>query len=149
MQYKQNTTQVLERAIRVAIERGYLGANDRRYKTALEFNGLHEHDAYEQLNECYVADTNRGSLILGSIEQIIFSHVFAKALWGEDKRQILDCGHNVGTDIGATFEHECPDWGGSGFSSTHIMWEYHLQQMVIADDPIAYLAAHLLDGAAA
>ena len=53
---------------------------------------------------------------------LIFNHDFAKALWGEDMGYIIATEHDetVGT-----------------------AWQYHLQQMVIADDPIAYLGEHL------
>lgn len=54
---------------------------------------------------------------------IIFNHDFAKALWGED---------------GFT-----PTGGGLGDYSVKRGWKYHLQQMVIADDPIKYLGEHL------
>jgi hypothetical protein len=46
---------------------------------------------------------------------IIFNHDFAKALWGEKKERGL-----------FTFG-----------------WKFHLQQMVVADDPIAYLGEHI------
>lgn len=55
---------------------------------------------------------------------IIFNHDFAKALWGE----------------------EMIWWGFP--DTTHkkyelLTWQYHLQQMVIADDPIKYLGEHI------
>ena len=55
-------------------------------------------------------------------QAVIFNHDFAKALWGEDMGYIIATEHDetVGT-----------------------AWQYHLQQMVIADDPIAYLGEHL------
>lgn len=46
---------------------------------------------------------------------IIFNHDFAKALWGE----------------------------GWNFDSTQPNWEYHLQTMVIADNPIKYLGKNI------
>lgn len=48
---------------------------------------------------------------------IFLDHNFAKALWGEE-------GY---TDTGEPAE----------------VWQYHLQQMVIADDPIAYLEKNI------
>lgn len=54
----------------------------------------------------------------------IFSHDFAKAFWGEEKRSeplfddgILDKKHNVNESI----------------------WQYHLQQMVLCKEPLKYL----------
>lgn len=57
-----------------------------------------------------------------SMEELIFNHDFAKALWGEDKKLfcIGDC----------TVFHE-------------IAWKEHLRRMVIADDPIEYLGEHI------
>jgi hypothetical protein len=51
---------------------------------------------------------------------IIYNHDFAKALWGEDR-------------------YIAPDGAISGFST----WQYHLQQMVIAGDPLKYLGEHI------
>lgn len=52
---------------------------------------------------------------------IIYNHDFAKALWGEE------------VDVSLAL---------SGMDTT-IPWEYHLQQMVIANDPIEYLGANI------
>jgi hypothetical protein len=65
---------------------------------------------------------------------LIFNHDFAKALWGERKEVASDGLYDVrgcqGQVSGATYEN-------------YEDWQYHLQQMVIADDPIAYLGEHL------
>jgi hypothetical protein len=50
--------------------------------------------------------------------ELLFNHDFAKALWGEE------------TSIAIS--------GGTMFA-----WAYHLQQMVIADDPIKYLGENI------
>lgn len=52
-------------------------------------------------------------------EYVIFNHDFAKALWGE--------------------RYEAID----GVPDFKTGWQYHLQQMVIAKDPIVYLGEHL------
>lgn len=57
-------------------------------------------------------------------EMIIFDQNFAKALWGDDP-------------TGWKCEH-------CGLVSSFIpKWKVHLQQMVLADDPIQYLGEHL------
>lgn len=62
-------------------------------------------------------------------QEIIFSHDFAKALWGELRHQL----HGIDDPI-----------QGPGYSVTFLPdWQYHLQQMVIADDPLAYLGENL------
>lgn len=54
---------------------------------------------------------------------LIFSHPFAKALWGEEQLYT---------------EREA--WEGNFKVRVHMTaWQLHLQQMVIADDPIKYL----------
>lgn len=56
---------------------------------------------------------------LPNVPSFIFNHDFAKALWGE----------------GEIEENE--------HISIQDPWKIHLQQMVIADDPIAYLGENL------
>lgn len=53
-------------------------------------------------------------------EVVIYDHDFAKALWGE---------------LGG--------WELCGSYEPGKLWECRLQEMVVADDPIAYLAEHL------
>lgn len=57
----------------------------------------------------------------------IFNHDFAKALWGKntDTMTVQNNSLNVAQII---------DMNG---------WRYHLQQMVLADDPIKYLGEHI------
>ncbi len=57
-----------------------------------------------------------------STPQLIFNHDFAKALWGEGSNGYDRINKN-----------------GKAYTDH---WQYHLQQMVIADDPIAYLGAN-------
>jgi hypothetical protein len=68
-----------------------------------------------------------------SIYDLIFNHDFAKALWGEA---------HTSDRMPLPNEH---GYEGSITPSTPVtrLWEYHLQQMVIADDPIEYLGENL------
>jgi hypothetical protein len=63
------------------------------------------------------------------LNDVIFSHDFAKAFWGEEKRPTFDdckeCGTRTMTDVGT--------YG----------WGHHLQQLVLEDDPIQYLERFL------
>lgn len=60
--------------------------------------------------------------------QIIYQHNFAKALWGDEP----------------TMEHQWVDSDGIVTGrDIQLHWQFHLQQMVIADYPIAYLGEHL------
>jgi len=57
---------------------------------------------------------------------IIFSHDFAKAFWGEDiiiERGVLEKNGNISSE----------------YENKYKCWEYHLQQMVLEEDPIKYL----------
>lgn len=71
-----------------------------------------------------------------SVTGLIFSHDFAKALWGEEEH---------GTD-GAKWGtvDDCTRCGMIDHEySTMYCWQYHLQQIVIADDPIKYLGENI------
>lgn len=56
-----------------------------------------------------------------AVSTLIYDHDFAKALWGEER---------VYTTGDVVYD---------------AAWIFHLQQMVIADDPIKYLGEHLDD----
>lgn len=62
---------------------------------------------------------------VGEINSLIFNHDFAKALWG------------VGT---VSFEYSD---GSTTPEFPFNNWQYHLQKMVIADDPIKYLGENI------
>lgn len=66
--------------------------------------------------------------------QIIFNHNFAKALWGEE-----DCRYDV------WLKRQYASGGGGPDEDWYDgkAWEFHLQQMVIADDPIKYLGENI------
>lgn len=68
------------------------------------------------------------------IFKLIFSHDFAKALWGEE----LVC-QNCG-DFESKKVHD-PYCSEQMFYYPNFHW--HLQEMVIADDPIAYLKENI------
>ena len=65
----------------------------------------------------------KGSVVYPDVyrspEQLIYSHDFARALWGKEAPN-----------------NHCKIAGVD-------MWQYHLQQMVIADDPVSYLGKHV------
>jgi len=65
----------------------------------------------------------------------IFSHSFAKALWGEEWL-CSGCGRTLSTDgcVGIARPHHL---------YTVISWQYHLRNMVIKEDPIQYLKKYL------
>lgn len=112
-----NSQEILTKAIEKAIAGGYT-----------EYNG--ETSLYRH----YGGDWDSVASIMAEgnvhdVEHIIYNHDFAKALWGEDiiewwggeERMVKPDDLVIGTP----------------------KWQYHLQQMVIVDDPIKYLGENL------
>ena len=65
-----------------------------------------------------------------SYKEIIFNHDFARALWGDE-----ECPYD-------TFSKRTGPSGSGGPAEDWYdgaTWEFHLQQMVTAEDPIKYL----------
>ena len=62
---------------------------------------------------------------------IIFDHEFAKAFWG---RKVID--NDFADEEGCSDPYVCDLHCGEA-------WEYHLQRMVISDDPLKYLEKFL------
>jgi len=95
-----------------------------------EKNGFEmlKHKHFCEIGTCEIT----GSITsLGAYESIIFDHNFAKAFWGEKN---VGCGHS-GCGGGGT---KCC---GKLSSQTReqLSWQYHLQQMVLEENPIKYL----------
>lgn len=71
-------------------------------------------------------------------KEVIFNHDFAKALWGEpyfmNRQEFKEAGYRGSMGGGAIDLKK-----GAG-------WMYHLQEMVVADDPIAYLGQNMPKG---
>jgi len=59
---------------------------------------------------------------------LLFSKDFAKALWGDKLTNVFI---------------QCPNCRRRVKDYFPTGWQYHLQKMVIAEDPIAYLGEHL------
>lgn len=114
-------SKILEAAIQKAIDNGW---------EALPLVGAEEWGEFSRAEKEYVCnnliDIGRNKKSQG-YPIIIFGHDFAKALWGEELIKIDD----IITEIGNKYPY------------MQIAFEYRLQQMVIADDPIKYLGANL------
>lgn len=89
-------------------------------------------DNYE-VCDGYIHGNERGGDSRIWIADLIFSHDFAKALWGEKIQP-----YTLASPTGSSFldtelldVHELP------------AWKFHLQQMVITDDPIKYLGDNM------
>jgi hypothetical protein len=109
---------VLEQAIRRAVDSGW------KHKSAFT-----EFMRYE--DGILVLRRPNGQPCLLDAYRLIFNHDFARALWGEQTHP----------KFGATdMCKRCGCWGDDGWPNCY-MW--HLQQMVIAEDPIKYLGEHI------
>lgn len=109
--------EILEKAINKAIDNGWK-------KSGLE-NGFTMTKTYKGL--VVWQKMSSGYFDARTQSDIVFSHDFAKALWGEtsDTLTVQNNSLNVKQVI---------DMNG---------WRYYLQQMVIADDPIEYLGKNI------
>lgn len=98
------TPEILRKAIDNATNNGWKSTRRQRC------------DLWDNEQQCWYEQEDRQH-----VYEIIFSHDFAKSLWGEYEL--------VGVQmIGAEYVYQ---------------WQYHLQMMVIASDPIAYIGKHL------
>ncbi len=117
-QDKINRWVVLENAIEKAIDGGWL-----EIKTKAVFSAFYETDVWDDWGDSaklFVIELKqRNSVEFQSVEQLIYNKEFAKALWGESK----------------SIKGNEP-WQTLG-------WEHHLKNMVVAEDPIEYLAENL------
>jgi hypothetical protein len=117
-----NNKQILEKAIQKAIDGGWQVSSDK---------GEDEYRVYEDVLGKLKIDNSDDREI--NAETIIFNHKFAKALWGDyessgDPYAVRDRGGNIQLNV--------PNPLNKG-------WKHHLQQMVIADDPIKYLGENI------
>jgi len=117
--------EILANAIKKAVDNGWNGGG---YDTSAVFN----YDEYSG-STIHIMTCQAGSLksfIYHSIVEIIYNHSFAKALWGDGSKVMMGSAPNH-------FESDGILWLGGA------PWEYHLQHMVISDDPIKYLGEHI------
>ncbi len=121
-------TEILTKTIQKAIEGGFKARSE-------------DFKVDDRLIDWEVAD---GVKINIGYEQLVYMHDFAKALWGEAGQHAF--GHTEPAQDG----HKCWGWQRLKAAKSVIVplvciptWQYHLQQMVISDDPIKYLGDNL------
>ena len=134
-----STQTTLKKAIEKAVKNGWLDILDKGFR----YDGLSfKHDwitinafSHEKEGWCYRDELN-----------IIFSHDFAKAFWGEESyAECWYCRDGFPeTDKGYEKHLKiCSELFGDPYDTGHRhisdAWEYHLQQMVLEKDPIKYL----------
>lgn len=128
--------EILERAIQKAMRRGW------------EYYGLTDKKERHYIGQSIIVELPRGGKDSFAISTIIFNHDFAAFLWGTDWIFFGNIHDEFPSafDRGIWFTQETLrdrniisyDWG-----IKLRIYQYHLQQMVIADDPIKYLGEHL------
>jgi len=135
--------EILERAIRKAIDNGWWPFRplDRRFKEGgnnqawfsrfytVDAFGIRSKDKdwdYDCL-ECYAPAY--------PLNEFIFNHDFAKALWGDETKYTRLEAKDIGIKLSSD----------SIYAIKKLGWKHHLMQMVVADYPIEYLKNHMED----
>jgi hypothetical protein len=110
---------ILEKAIQKAIDNGW--------NTQIKYDNIALGKNWEVVGHANYrglhVDTGMDEV---SVEQIIFNQGFAKALWGEKR-----------------FNWSYPSYEGNTAYLERAAWEYHLQHMIISDNPIKYLEENI------
>jgi hypothetical protein len=110
---------ILQKAIEKAIEGGWVVPRELTFISSAEFL-------------VYLTNSTPDSLewVEFKTNELIYSHEFARCLWGDEP------GHTFLHDFDT---NSFPVVGAGGVDN----WQYHLQQMVIAPDPILYLGENI------
>lgn len=119
--------QILAKAIQKAINNGWNDSND-----------LLKNGGYDPVEKAWYYDEK-----VCDLEKVIFNHDFAKALWSNywycqshehglhwSKRRVKDFTKGELAEM----DRIC---------APYRIWQYHLQEMVISDEPIQYLGEHI------
>jgi hypothetical protein len=136
--------EILIKALEKAVTGGY---KDKVYN----LKDYKSEDYYiEDDNYIYAKDWS-GDSERTSVKDIIFSHEFAKAFWGEEevcnicgsliKRKINENGMEyLEYSNDCCFYHRRENWN---HFELILKWQYHLQQMVLYEEPLKYLKTFL------
>lgn len=120
---------ILEKAIQKAIENGWDYEKDVTFFRNSMFNKVSRVEG----------------LAKGLNPEIwMFRQDFAKALWGNEIKELWfdDCDTQDGQPLlGGEVSYPYNEGAAIGFKTS--AWQYHLQQMVIAPDPLKYLEENL------
>lgn len=122
--------EILKLAIEKAVRNGWLGGGE--IGTLL----VGEYDYDDRAVYIEIQSSDRGTTYR-SFYDLIFSHDFAKAFWGE--AEVCESDGVLINDRGC----HCAIYQEWGRCFTELAWQYHLQQMVLEEDPISYLEQFL------
>lgn len=131
-------SEILKRALEKAVNNGYIIPErlNSVLKGIIDEDGFHIDWSMEKDLDIIEFD-NGGRIeeetLIVPVRDIIFSHDFAKAFWGDKK--VYPNGSNFGICYGACREELENEWIYN--------WQYHLKQMVLEENPIKYLETFL------
>jgi len=128
------TKEILETAIQKAIDGGWLTVKTKPRLKAVVFEDVYD-DWGDYASYIIIDLRNRKPVQFESVESIIFNHDFAKALWPA----------TVEIDTEPEYAEGDQEIGGIPWNTHETVeaWSYHLQQMVLAEDPIKYLGENI------
>lgn len=124
---EEERKQIIELAVDRALKCGWSPIDDvKKQPTRSRFS--------EPSNSVSLILSEKEPEVLGilKLHEVIYNHEFAKSLWGEKEVHYFDI-----VSIDADGERTKTQ------TVTKAMWVYYLQQMVVSDDPIAYLAENM------
>ena len=119
--------EILEKAIQKAIDGGWTVGRQIKFEKSMGWVQVGDGPEEPEVTENGV--TARMTQLLGETD-ILYDKGFAKALWKDIDFDTTD------TDL----------WEGDGYTSALFLgeaWQFHIQNMVIADDAIKYLGDNL------
>lgn len=123
--------ETLERAISLAIEGGWIPDYEIK-RVSQSIPGEHDEKRCWVIYKLQNVEPIWEDLYVNA-ERTIFDHNFARSLWGEepytDNKTL-----RMSLRDGIVTSHKF---------STEPAWQYHLQAMVLADDPIEYLSKNI------
>lgn len=127
--------EILKKAIEKAVKSGYKKDFVKQHNAFLKSIVKEERDSFRTAIEQILNEYD--GYEAHDIEHLIFSHDFAKAFWGEESYQFKEI---IPHD--AEYFNEKEELVGQAMQAL-LSWEYHLQQMVLEEDPIKYLEKFL------
>jgi hypothetical protein len=94
----------------------------------------------EEFSGWTIAEISQWTLEMGKWQGYVYNHQFCKALWPWD--DTVKCPY-CGISLTGSLMHPRPCPFGVAQVFAQPMWQFHLQQMVIADNPLKYLEEHI------
>lgn len=148
--------EILQKVIRKAQKNGFYfdKLSDKSSDTDHNFNYLDVNSTIKVLSDEYINCKNLINIQVDNqtctwmgLYDVIFSHDFAKAFWGEILKDTIFCPYCLGKgthrDEGLGYEvRVCPRCEGIGtvyWPDKKSGWRYHLQQMILEEKPLKYL----------